>query len=288
MKKNLTVLMILAMVLWGGSWVSGKIAATSVPPMVIVFWRFSLTAVSLVPLLFVFRQSLRVSAKSLALLIVSGIILFAYNTLFFMGLKNGLAGTGGVLVTSLNPLFTFLLTYLVQRTAISRKQIAGLLIGLAGGLVMLRVWEFSLASLLAGGTLLFLIASALWACLTMVSRKAQEKVPFIAYSIYIYVTAALLSLAFALPSGDLLRTPMAVPFWLNMLYISIGVTTVATTIYFVTTSKLGARAASSFLFTVPVSAVIFSWLILGEIPSLFTILGGSLAVGAVYLLNRKA
>ena len=99
--------------------------------------------------------------------------------------------------------------------------------------------------------------------------------------------AALLSLAFALSSGDLARTPMTVPFWLNMLYISIGVTTVATTIFFVTTSRLGARESSSFMFTVPVSAVVFSWLILGEVPSLFTILGGSLAVGAVYLLNRK-
>lgn len=287
MNRVLTALMVFSMVLWGGSWVSGKLAAVSVDPFVIIFWRFLITALSLLPLLKVFKQRLSIGWRSFRWLIAASSSLFIYNICFFVGLKTGLAGKGGLIVTTLNPLFTFLLTFLIQRAKISKLQALGLFLGFAGGFVMLEVWLHEPGELLAGGNILFLAASLLWALLTIASGKAQESVPFISYSIWVYGLTGLMGLAASLVTGSLWTTPIhSVPFWLNILYLSVGATSFATTVYFLCTSRLGSRRASAFIFTVPVSALLFSWLFLKEVPTVFALAGGALAIGAVYVIHR--
>jgi drug/metabolite transporter (DMT)-like permease len=64
-------------------------------------------------------------------------------------------------------------------------------------------------------------------------------------------------------------------------------TSLATTFYFIATSKLGASRASSFIFMVPFSAALGSWIFLQEIPEAHTIIGGILGIAAVYILNKK-
>jgi drug/metabolite transporter (DMT)-like permease len=76
-------------------------------------------------------------------------------------------------------------------------------------------------------------------------------------------------------------------FWGNMFFSSSITTAGATTFYFVATSKLGAGKASSFIFLVPFSAALGSWIFLNEIPQLHSIIGGALGIAAVYILNMK-
>ena len=60
---------------------------------------------------------------------------------------------------------------------------------------------------------------------------------------------------------------------------------------FLTWSKLlslmPASRASSFLYLVPVTATFIAWLWLGEVPRLFSLLGGALALGGVVVVNRN-
>lgn len=97
----------------------------------------------------------------------------------------------------------------------------------------------------------------------------------------------MLDFILALPYDVLGVVHAGYPFWLNIVYLSVCATTFGTTAYFFASSKLGASRASSFMFLVPTSAVLISWLVLNEQPKLSTILGGILAMGAVYLINVK-
>jgi drug/metabolite transporter (DMT)-like permease len=76
-------------------------------------------------------------------------------------------------------------------------------------------------------------------------------------------------------------------FWGNLLFASIITTTLATTVYFFATAKIGAEKASSFIFTVPFSAALSSFLILGEKIEWPTIVGGFIGILAVWMINRK-
>jgi drug/metabolite transporter (DMT)-like permease len=76
-------------------------------------------------------------------------------------------------------------------------------------------------------------------------------------------------------------------FWGNLFFSATITTSLATTFYFVATSKIGASKASSFIFLVPFSAALGSWIFLGETIEAHTIIGGLLGIAAVYILNKR-
>ena len=280
-------LMVLAMLSWGGSWPLGKLIAGLARAEVIIFWRYFITSLSIVPLLFIFKQPLRIEKKSLFLLIFGAVAVITHGLLFITGLKVGLAGAGGVLTTSMNPIITFSLVSVIYRESVGFRQKTGLLLGIIGGAVLLNVYKLDLRELLAGGNVLFLLAALSWSILTLLSQKTQERVPFLTYSFYLYAFSALLELFLALPHGLFSITGQPWMFWGIIFYLSIFATTFGATVYFMAAGKIGSRRASSFTFMVPTGAVFFSWLLLGEVPQLSTITGGLIAVSAVYLLNQK-
>ena len=76
-------------------------------------------------------------------------------------------------------------------------------------------------------------------------------------------------------------------FWLNMMLVSVGAMAYGTSIYFLTSVELGAQKASAFIFTVPITAMGFAMIFLNEKLTITTLLGGSLTMTAVYLINKK-
>ncbi len=111
------VLLVFCMAIWGGSWTSGKLVANIVHPFVLAWLRFFVTFLCFIPAVAVFRQSLKIGWKSLLVSAVAGALMNLYSYLFFWGLEPGQPGLGGVLVTSCNPVFTFLLALAVFRNS---------------------------------------------------------------------------------------------------------------------------------------------------------------------------
>jgi drug/metabolite transporter (DMT)-like permease len=286
-ERGLILLVVLAMVSWGGSWPSGKLIACMASPQLVIFWRFSATSILLLPLLRLFRADLRLTVKDLLLLLAGAVLMTAYNQFFFAGLKLGLAGAGGVLVTSVTPLATFSLVALINRRRIMLKQALGLVLGLAGGAVLLEIWNLDLDQLLDSGNLFFLLCGVVWAGMTVLSQHIQKRIDFIAYSFYIYAFSSLLALLLALPGGLLTISGRLELFWLNIGYLALFATAFGATVYFLAASRLGSRRAGSFVFLVPASALLLSWIVLGEVPRLPTLIGGAAAVSAVYILNSS-
>lgn len=285
--KVFYMLMFLAMLSWGGSWTSAKLIAGYTDPEVLVFWRLLVTFISFVPVIIVIKTSFRLDQRSLLLIIISSALLVAYNKLFFLGLQTGLAGAGGVLVTTLIPVYTFLFTVIFFKHKPKSREVSGLILGFLGGLIMLKIWKFDIDQLYLSGNLFFLLAAMLWALLTITAQKAQEKVSPMLVSFYLYGLSTIMDFFIALPY-DILGVPaFDGKFWWNLIFLSVIVTTFGTTAYFFAAAKLGANKGSSFTFLVPVSALIFSWVLIGEKPESTTILGGLLAMLAVYLITSE-
>lgn len=284
-QTGFTLLIVLAMTAWGASWTSGKLVAPMAPPEVLIFWRFLFTFISYIPVMFIFKKSLRISRASLFKIILGSIFIVSYNKFFFTGLRYGFAGAGGVLVTTMNPILTFLFTLIIFRRAITSRAIVGLIVGFLGAFILLEAWTISLQKLLLSGNAYFLLASASWACLTLTSEKSQENMSLLVFSFYVFAFAAFMDLFLALPYGVFDVADKNWVFWLNVLYLSVFATTFATTIYFAASSRLGSQKASSFIFLVPLSTVLISWFILGEVLRLNTIIGGIIAISAVYIIN---
>jgi drug/metabolite transporter (DMT)-like permease len=277
--------MTLAMIAWGETWVSAKILNMFLESKELVFWRFLFTASGLILVLFYFKLSLKISLKNLFLATICALILTFYNISFFLGTKYGLASLGGVLVTTLTPINTFLLINLLKRKKFTFNEISALIVGVVGALIILKIWKFNLNSMLLDGNLYYLYASLLWPFLTIISSKQKNINPLV-FTFYIFFLTAffnLIYLKFHITNIFNFNSK----FWINLLLLSLYGTTFATTVYFIGVKKLGSKIASSFFFLVPVSSIIFAVIFLNEKIQITLILGGILTIFAVYKLNKQ-
>ncbi len=286
-KTLLYILILLAMTAWGASWSSGKVIAGTAAPETLIFWRFLITFVSFIPVMFIFKLPFRLSRKSFLQAAGGALFIVGYNKFFFLGLTYGLAGAGGVLVTSLNPIFTLILAVIVFRQSVSVKGRIGIVLGLAGGMVLLEIWRISFSQLLQSGNLYLILAASSWAGLSVLSQASREQISPLVFSFYVYGITVILDFFLALPGDILAPLKFGAVFWFNLIYLALFATTFATTIYFIASTRLGSHRASSFIFLVPFSAVLVSWLALGETPKFSTVAGGIIAVAAVYLINAR-
>ncbi len=279
--------MIASMFCWGLSWASAKVLGSYGSALSISCFRFAFTFISLFIILLFLRQKLSIKRDGLKDLLIASIVIALYFFLFFKGLQEGKAGAGGVLVTVLNPIVSYLIMLILSWKKPGVNETIGLSIGAIAGVVLLKLWDPS-NSLLSAGNIYFLLASFAWAILSLFTSKSSRYGSPVVFSLWMYGICSVIMICLTSPAENLhILQNGDLYFWGNLLFSATITTAMATTFYFVATSKLGASKASSFIFLVPFTATIGSWLFLGEIPQSHTIIGGLLGIGAVYILNKK-
>ena len=278
-------LMVLAMAGWGASWVNAKVLSSYINEYELIFLRNFFTIVTLAPVLIVTRKYFRINWKSLALAFITAIIMIIYLKFYFLGTKFGTASLGGALVTTLIPINTFIIMAIFFGKRILKKDIFALILGAIGILTMLNVWTFSLEQILTKHNIYFLLASILWPIITILSSKATKVSPLI-FSFYMYVFMTILVLIFFTNPIKMNYESFDWIFWANIISLAVVSTTFATSIYFIGIEKLGTNEVSSFIFLVPLFAIIFSALFLKEHISISIIIGTILTLIAVKILNN--
>jgi drug/metabolite transporter (DMT)-like permease len=279
--------MIISMFCWGLSWASGKVLSGYGDVMSIALFRFVITFFSLLLILLAMKEKLYVQRKGWLDLTCAALFMALYNYLFFKGLFHGKAGAGGVLVTTLNPIISYSIMLLMAWRMPTRKEFIGLLIGIVAGIVLLRAWDHWQV-IFDSGNMYFVFATCTWAILSLFTARGSRYGSPMAFSLWLYAVAFLVMFSVTSMEANMALFEHGDRyFWGNMFFSAVITTTLATTFYFVATARLGASKASSFIFMVPFSAALGSWLFLQEIPQWYTVAGGLMGIGAVYVLNRK-
>ena len=287
MSKNyFYILMVFAMVFWGASWVNVKILSAYINEYELVFLRMGISFVSMFPILYYFKFSFKLDLKSLFLILIASIVLVLYSLVFFLGVEHGTAGFGGALVTTLIPINTFIILAIINKKTISLKHSFALILGGFGVLTMLNIWSFNLAEIFSKDNTYFLIASILWPILTIISSKAT-KINAMVFTFYVYIISTFVIYIFFIENNifnNILNFDNI--FWLNMFIITILSTTFATSIYFIGITKIGTKEVTSFIFLVPISALILGAVFLNEKITYTTIIGTICTIMAIYILNN--
>ncbi|WP_457606428.1 DMT family transporter [Nitratifractor sp.] len=278
-------LMVLAMLGWGASWVHVKYLSGFLSIHEIIFWRYLLTALSMLPILYFLGLPLRIDRPTLLNALLAALIMILYTWLFIAGTKLGTAGLGGAFVTTLIPILTFALVALLRRQRLSGRQIAALALGALGVATILNIWSFRAEEIFRLENLYFILAAMSWAVLTIVSARASRMHPLV-FSFWLYALVTLMEGLFLTDFSH----PILSQSWMvdiNLLLLALFSTTFATSIYFVGSQKIGADRISSFTFLVPFSAIGLSALFLGEVINMEMIVGTIMAVVAIRMLNKK-
>ncbi len=107
--KYLYILLVIAMFLWGSSWPTSKILANYTDTSIITFWRFFFVVLGSFFVLNFLKIPLKIEKTALKWVLIAGVLNGLYAFVFFIAIKHGLAGKGGVLVTTMIPIFSYLI-----------------------------------------------------------------------------------------------------------------------------------------------------------------------------------
>jgi drug/metabolite transporter (DMT)-like permease len=211
------------------------------------------------------------------LLFISIFGIFGYNLGSVFGFELVPAGIGGIIIGT-QPLLIVLISAILSRKAPSPPAIAGVLIGFAGTALLFwndLIFEDDRGGLALGAIYIFLSGLA-WAFYVVLAKPLILK-----YGTYqitsitiLLATVPILSLT-SFSTFETLFT-MTGRQWLEMFYMVVIASLIATVTWNYAASRLSSVATGAFLYLVPVIAVAAGALFLGEAVTPSMIAGGAL------------
>jgi drug/metabolite transporter (DMT)-like permease len=279
--------MLIAMLLWGVAWTSGKAAVEHSNIQVASFWRYTISFIGMIPVMIYMKRSLKTDFIGYIYMLLAGLLSAAFSYLFFAGLAHGQAGYGGTMVTSLVPLITYFLSMIIFSTKVSTKQILALGIGIFGAIILLKI-PMEGMGFLNLNSIYFLVCAVVWSFVTILTQKVSHRVDPMFYTLVIFGVTAFTNMIFALPHHPFEIGLYDSIFWWNILFVGLLSGTFAMTIFFASASRIGAHNTGVFMFIVPIGAIVSSYFAYGEKIALSTIIGCLLSLIAVILFNKKS
>jgi len=276
--------MSLAMVTWAIAWTNAKIVNSYIPFYDLVFLRFVLGFLSLIPFI-VFKKISIPKLSDFKLLILPSILFLIYNISFFKGTYYGLAGKGAVLVTTLNPLCTVILMSIINKK-IEKREVVSVLIGIFGGMIIMNVFNSGFSIIFNQANIYFVICALSWGIMTVAINYAQKIINPYMFICLCYLLTAILTFPFTNVNEINLST-LDFKFYINFFLVSIGAMSFGTSIYMYFTPILGPSKASIFIFSVPFIAMAFANYFLGEPFTANIIIGGLLSLYAIVVINKR-
>lgn len=285
------LLLTLTTLFWAGNFNIARALSPIVPALGLSFWRWLVASCLLLPFAWqamrtqwpLFKQHWLL-VLMLALLGITG-----FNSLVYVGLDTTTV-TNGVLLQSINPIVIMLLATVFLHEQARLYQWLGILLSLAGVLIILAHGELALLQNLSFklGDLLILGAVGCWSVYTILLRKVPEALkglPLLGYTIT-FGTLFILPL-YALESVHTQPMPFTPVSVAGIAYVAIFPSLLAYLFWNHATNKLGASRAGQFSHLVPVFGILIATLGLGERLQSFHFIGSLLVAAGLLLTNLK-
>jgi drug/metabolite transporter (DMT)-like permease len=283
-------LLALANLLWSGNWLAGRALRDAFDPVSLNFWRWLAATLVLAPFALPGLRGkwalIRRHAGILLLLALTGVALF--HSLTYLGLSST-AMVNAVLLNSTIPLFTLLCSWVMERERASPRQVAGMLVSLAGILVILaRGDPASLLRLdLHWGDFWILLAMPVWGIYSVLLKRRPPELGGIAF-LFVIAAAGLLMLA---PVAGMLALK-APPPWpggaavAGVLYTALGASVLAYLCWNRAVAVVGANTAGFTVHLLPAFGTVLAIVFLGEQFAAFHAAGIAIILAGVLLATR--
>ncbi|WP_434700177.1 DMT family transporter [Pseudomonas sp. D1-1] len=293
--SDLPVYLKLAMVtmIWGGTFVAGRILADALTPMFAASLRFLLASIALLLFLGVAgiplaRPGLK-QGLQLAALGFFGI--FLYNLCFFHGLQY-INASRASLIVALNPAVIGLASWCLFKERLGRFKVAGIVlcIGGAGLVIISREPALLQATEQAWrGDLLIFGCVLGWGIYSLFSKGLNESLgPLQTVTWSILLGTLMLWLACA--AGGEIRFEalrgLDLRQWLSLLYLGVLGSALAYIAWYQGIRRIGATRSGVFIALNPLTAVLLGAMLLDERLTLFMCVGGGLILAGIFLCNK--
>ena len=283
------VFMSLTALFWAGNFVIGRAATGTIPPLTLAWARWAGAAALILPfaLPYVWRDRR-------ALLEHRGFIFFLgcigaglFNTLQYISLTMMTAVTGSV-INSAGPVLIAVACWIILGDRLRLLQIAGIVVSLAGVLVVVAKGDFARLPSLGQslGELLMLGALVVWAVYTALLRFRPSVHPM-SFAAATYLTAAIVNTPFMLwERGSGAIVALTTPTLLAFAYVAIFPSLLAYYFFNTAVEAIGGARASAFFHLTPFFTAVLALAFLGETFQPYHVAGFVPIVLGVWLTAR--
>ncbi|MBK8182119.1 MAG: DMT family transporter [Candidatus Competibacteraceae bacterium] len=282
--------LLLSAVIWGGTFIAGRVISQSIDPFSAAFFRFAIASVFL---FFIARQTegaLPLPRKHqyvpLALLGLTGIVL--YNYFFFKGLQSIEAGRASVIVAQ-NPIFIALLSAYFFKESLTPTRLFAVFCSVVGAMIVITKGQV-MAVFQSGfgvGELYLFGCIASWVTYSLLGKAVMtdlSPVLSVTYSVFIgTVIVFLLALAHGALSHCL---SYSLAQWLSLFYLGLFGTVLGFIWFYQGIQRIGPMKSGLFINFVPISGALLGFLILGEPVTPSLAIGLLCVCTGLYLMNK--
>jgi drug/metabolite transporter (DMT)-like permease len=281
---NLFLVLLVQAVLWGSAFAGIKIGLESLDAGHLTLLRHVVASLCFVPFLLFTKSRLFPNWRDVPFFFFIGFLGYSvYHTALNFGELNVSAGTASLIIATA-PAFTAIVAYFLLGDKLPVLGWAGILLSFAGvALIVLGDTPelgFNVYALLI---LLSAVVTAFYATLQRPLFKTYTAAEVTAFATWAGTVPMLIFLPgfFEDLRGSSLNSLLA------GVYIGIFPSAIAYTLFAYAISKLPVTSVASFLYTVPIFGLLFSWLLLGEVPTWLTVVGGLIAIAGIVVVNRS-
>lgn len=274
---------LVTVVLWASAFVGIRAALPHFPPAHLALLRYLIASVALVaaaPFVGVRVPSLR----DLPVIALTGLVgIAAYNVLLNTGEQTVTAGAASMIVAGV-PVMTAVLSAAFLGERMGPRGWLGLAVCFAGSAIIATAGQEELR--FERGAVLLLLAALALSIYFVLQKPLLRRYSPLALVSYAIWGGTLYLLTFAPGLVSTVRTASTAS-TLAVVYLGIFPAAVAYVAYAYALAAMPAGRTASFLYLVPVVTVLIEWLWLRELPTMHTLLGGSVVMAGVLLVNAR-
>jgi len=273
-------------------WVAKDLMPDPLMPMQVIFIRVAgaFLLFSILRLTIKNGKAESIAKRDIPRLIFAGISGIALNqTLFFKGL-NLTSPLDTSIINSTNPLMVLLLSSVLLPARIRLFQVAGIVLGIAGTLILLMsTWGLSnIGSGSVEGNMLILGNTFFWSLYLIISKPLFPKYhPYVIMQ-WLFFVGFIATIPFTISTlGDLSFSGFSISDYLSIIYIVVGTTFLAYLFISFGLAKLSSAGVAVYTYLQPVIVTIIGIAFYGESPGLMKIVAMLMVLAGIYLVNRE-
>jgi O-acetylserine/cysteine efflux transporter len=271
-----TLLAVLVVVIWGLNFIVIDVGLVDVPPLVFLALRFLLVSI---PAVFFIRPP-AIGWRNIV--IVGAFLSLGQFSMLYIALAIGMPPGLASLLLQTQVVLSVIVSAVVLREHPSRRQLIGILIGMAG-LGLIIVSHTQTAPWLP--LIVTLLAALSWAIGNVLARRAQAASGF---SLVVWsglvVPIPSFALAFLFDSPETIidsLTGLSAAAILSTLYTAVAASLIGYGIWNSLLAKYPTSSVVPFTLLVPVVGILAAWLAQGEEPSVPELIGGAIMLAGL-------
>jgi drug/metabolite transporter (DMT)-like permease len=284
------LLLIVSQILFGSNQIMARLIDGAVPPIGLSFWRWIVATVVVLPFTFKhIRQHGRTVAKEWRIYLgISFCLIVLGNTTIYIAL-NYTTAINGAIVSSVQPAFTFALSWIFFREFVTKGQIIGAVIATMGVIYVISRGDllFLINLKLNPGDVWMVVSVIGFSMYAVLLRKLPSSVPAILTLNVIQCLGIILLIPFY-AWESLYHQPMALNYVtiMSVFWAGIMVAVAAIGLWNYANLKLGANRASGTIHLRLIFITIAAIFMLGERLEIFHFIGFGIIMLGVYAITK--